>query len=116
MPPRSSATEREVQDAIVARLRLHGWMVRELSQPQAVRGDLVGVPDVVAFKAGVTVLVECKRPGGRVRPSQVAFSVEIQPHLADTLRYVLTSDVDEFSARLAEIEETAAIVTVREVR
>ncbi len=105
-----------MQGAIVDLLRWHGWMVRELSQSQAVRGELVGVPDIVAWKLGVTLLVECKRPGGRVRPSQVTFSVDIQPHLADTLRYVLSSDVDEFAARLAEIEHTAGIVTVREVR
>jgi hypothetical protein len=116
MPPRSNATERNVQDAIVARLRVHGWMVRELSQPQAVRGELVGVPDIVAWKMGVTMLVECKRPGGRVRPSQLSFEREIRSHEATTLRYIRTSDVDIFADWLTDIEDKAGIVTVREER
>lgn len=117
MPPRSSATEREVQDAIVARLRVHGWMVRELSQPQAVRGELVGVPDIVAWKLGVTLLVECKRPyRSVVRPSQLAFEREIRPHESRTLRYIRTSDVDIFADWLIDIEDKAGIVTVREAR
>ncbi len=32
-------------------MRWHGWMVRELSQPRAVARDLIGMPDVIAFKA-----------------------------------------------------------------
>ena len=87
-------SERNVQDAIVARLRWHGWMVRELSQPAAVTRDLVGVPDVVAWKRGVTVLVECKRPGAKQRASQVLFADELGDHVAPTLRYTVASDVD----------------------
>jgi hypothetical protein len=117
MPPRSNATERNVQGAIVARLRVHGWMVRELSQPAAVRGELVGVPDIIAWKTGVTLLVECKRPyRSVVRPSQLAFEQEIRPHEATTLRYIRTSDVDIFADWLIDIEDKAGITTVREAR
>lgn len=114
---RSRVTEREVQDAIVARLRLHGWMVRELSQPAAVRGELVGVPDIVAWKTGVTLLVECKRPyRSVVRPSQLAFEREIRSHESQTLRYIRTSDVDIFADWLVDVEDKARITTVREER
>jgi hypothetical protein len=112
-----AVTERSVQSAIVDLLRWHGWMVRELSQPAAVRGDLVGVPDVVAFKAGVTVLVECKRSYcSVVRPSQRAFERELSPHQRFTLRYILTSDIDIFRGWLIEVERSAGVVTVEEQR
>lgn len=110
------ASERNIQDAIVGRLRWRGWMVRELSQPRAVSGELVGVPDVIAWKMGVTLLIECKRPGGRARPSQVQFADEIEPHLRLSLNYVLVDDVDEFGEWLHDVECMAGIVTVREER
>jgi hypothetical protein len=82
-----------------------------------VRGELVGVPDVVAFKAGVTVLVECKRPHcSVVRPSQRAFERELAPHQRFTLRYILTSDVDIFRGWLIEVERSAGVVTVEAQR
>jgi len=89
-------SERDVQNSIIDFLRRTGWMVREISQRHAVHGDLVGVPDIVAWKHGVTLLIECKRPGGKMRASQVSFSDEISSHLAPTLRYTVASDIDEF--------------------
>ncbi len=41
---RQRTTERNVQDAIIARLAWHGWEVVEVSQPQRVLRGLVGVP------------------------------------------------------------------------
>jgi len=111
---RRAVTERNVQGAIVARLRWKGWVVRELSQPAPVHGELVGVPDVVAWKLGHTLLIECKRPGGRARPSQLQFFAEIEPHERPTLLCVLVDDVDEFAAFLRRHEAGANIVTVRE--
>lgn len=109
-----TASERNIQQAIVARLRWHGWMVRELSQPRAVARDLVGMPDVIAWKAGHTLLIECKRPGGRVRPSQAQFAAEIEPHKRLTLVRLFAYDVDEFADFLRAHEICAGIVTVRE--
>jgi hypothetical protein len=109
-----TASERTIQQAIVARLRWHGWMVRELSQPRAVSGELVGVPDVIAFKAGHTLLVEVKRPGGEVRASQRQFGLEIEPHSAPTLAHWITNDVDDFARKLNCLELLSDIVTVRE--
>ena len=95
----TAASERNIQNAIIDRLRWHGWMVRELSQPRAVSGELVGVPDVIAFKPGHTLLVEVKRPGGEVRASQRQFALEIEPHGAPTLAHWITSDVDDFARK-----------------
>lgn len=110
------ASERNIQDAIVGHLRWRGWMVRELSQPRAVSGELVGVPDVIAWKLGHTLLIECKRKGGRMRYSQVKFAQEIRQHERLTLFYVLMNDVDEFADFLRKHEDGAGIVTVREER
>jgi hypothetical protein len=107
-------SERNLQEAIVARLRWHGWLVRELSQPQAVRRELIGIPDVVAFKDGCTLLIECKRPRGRMRASQTMFADELRPHLRTTLAYVVASDVDVFARWLRDVEAAAGVVTVRE--
>lgn len=113
---RKRITERNIQDAVVAWLRWHGWMVRELSQPRAVTRELVGVPDVIAFKLGVTLLIECKRPGGGLRPSQRQFINEIEPHQRETLVHLVVSDIDSFHRAFEMIERAAGIVTVREER
>ena len=109
-----TASERNIQQAIVARLRWHGWMVRELSQPRAVSGELVGVPDVIAWKLGHTLLIEVKRRGGKRRPSQTQFADEIQVHRRLTLMCVLADDVDEFAGFLRTHEACVDIVTVQE--
>lgn len=97
--------ERDIQSAIVDLLRWRGWMVREISQPRMVSGDLVGVPDVIAWKRGVTLLIECKRPGGKRRASQTSFYEQITPHLADTLVYRLSDDFELFSSWLDHREK-----------
>ncbi len=111
-----TASERNIQQAIVARLRWHGWMVRELSQPRAVSGELVGVPDVIAWKLGHTLLIEVKRRGGKRRPSQTQFAEEMRVHERLTLMCVLADDVDEFAGFLRKHEAGANIVTVWEER
>lgn len=113
--PRPTVSERQIQDAIKARLYLHGWEVFEISQPRAVVRELVGVPDLVAIKLGATLFIECKRPGGRLRDSQREFARRVQPHLRATLSYTKADDVDEFARWLAATEELAGVVTVREV-
>ena len=97
--------ERDIQNAIVDLLRWRGWMVREISQPRMVSGDLVGVPDVIAWKRGVTLLIECKRPGGKLRASQIVFYEQITPHLANTLVYRLSDDFELFCSWLDQWEK-----------
>ena len=110
---RQRTTERNVQDAIIARLAWHGWEVVEVSQPQRVVGGLRGVPDLLAFKDGVTLFVEVKRPGGKRRATQDEFARRITPHVRSTLCYKLTDDVDEFAYWLQGVEAAAGVDTVR---
>jgi len=93
-------------------MRWHGWMVRELSQPHAVTRDMVGMPDVIAFKAGHTLLIECKRPGGKLRDSQKKFFFEIGGHLRLTLSWKLVTNVDEFATWLILHERECGINTI----
>ena len=93
-------------------MRWHGWMVRELSQPHAVARDLIGMPDVIAFKAGHTLLLECKRPGKKLRDSQKKFFFEVGEHLRLTLAWKLVTNVDEFSTWLILHERECDITTI----
>lgn len=99
--------ERDIQHAIVSILRWRGWMVRELSQHTHVSGDLVGVPDLLCFRQGVTMLIECKRKGGKMRDSQKKFAEEIAGHLRSTLWLVLADDVDDLIRKVEQIETMA---------
>ncbi len=107
-------SERQIQDAIIHRLRVHGWMVRTISQPRAVYGELSGFPDVIAFKLGHTLLIEVKRSKGKRRPSQTQFFEEIHAHRRLTLMCVLADDVDEFAGFLRTHEACSNIITVEE--
>ena len=85
-------------------------MVREMSQRHAVHGDMIGMPDVIAWRHGVTLLVECKKPGGRLRASQRIFAEEIARHLSRTLRYIVTNDLDQFGRWLERRDSDHASV------
>ena len=78
--------ESTVQAEIVEYLEATSWLVRIFSQDRAVRGHLAGWVDVIAFRRGVTLLVECKAPGGKLRKRQREFGFQIAPHIAITLR------------------------------
>lgn len=102
----AGASERNIQSAIIDRLRWHGWMVRELSQPRAVSGSMVGMPDVIAFRHGHTLLIECKSKKGKLRASQHIFRAEILTHESSTLRYVVMNDVDAFARWLQAMQDS----------
>ena len=87
--------ESTIQAQIVAYLRAAGWYVRTFSQDRAVRRQMAGFPDVVAFRFGTTLLVEVKAPGGKRRQAQREFAVDLMPHLADTLRYVVARRLED---------------------
>ena len=80
-------------------------MVREISQPRMVTGDLIGIPDVIAFKHGRTLLIECKRPGGRLRKSQKRFIEEIEEHIDFSLNYIIANDVENFIQSVNHADE-----------
>jgi len=84
-------------------LRAAGWMVRSFSQDIRTRRALAGFPDTVAFKHGVTLLVESKTRTGRLRDKQQQFYDDIAPHLGPCLWYVLARDVEALEVVLAEI-------------
>jgi len=102
----TAASERNIQNAIIDRLRWHGWMVRELSQPRVVSGSMIGMPDVIAFRHGHTLLIECKSKKGKLRASQHIFKAEILTHEASTLRYVVMNDVDAFARWLQQMQDS----------
>jgi hypothetical protein len=59
--------ESQIQSAVIDFARKNGWLVRRLEYT-----GRVGAPDIIAFRDGVTKLVEFKRPGGKLSPGQVA--------------------------------------------
>jgi hypothetical protein len=90
-----SVPEAETQAAIVQYLQWRGWLVRETSQRQYVERGLIGLPDVIAFRRGVTAFIEVKKEHAKLRESQVAFARDIEPHLCETLLYYVIYSIDE---------------------
>ena len=58
--------ESQIQSAVIAFAREHKWYVRRLQWV-----GRIGAPDVFAARNGVVVLVEFKRPNGKLSPGQV---------------------------------------------
>ena len=94
-------TERVIQHQIVTLLRAAGWQVCVISQPTAARAQLVGLPDLIAFKHGATLLVEVKSVRGKLRPAQSVFRARVEGHTGPNLRYCLARNVDDVLAVLA---------------
>ena len=94
-------TERDTQRQIVELLRRAGWQVRVISQPTAARAQLVGLPDLIAFKHGATLLVEVKSEKGKLRSAQSEFRARMTEQAGENLRYVLARDVDDVATALA---------------
>lgn len=93
-----SASEAAIQAACVEYLTLRGWFVVETSQRWAADPRMEGLPDVLAWREGVTLLCETKTRKGRLRPSQVEFAQQIAPHVAGTLVYAVIRSLDELMA------------------
>lgn len=88
----AALSEAEIQAAFVKRLRDDKWFIKVTSQDKSTRRQLAGLPDVLAFRYGVTLLAECKRPGGTLNESQKEFERQIRPHVGPYLRYVVVYD------------------------
>ena len=95
--------ESEIQRGHIAFLREAGWLVRSMSQRRRVEGDLVGFPDVIAFRFGVTLLIEEKAPGGRIRKEQSEFKDELKLHEAATLIYLYKPSLDDLAKVVNEV-------------
>ena len=69
-----AGTEREnvLHDQIEAFCRARGWLYRHDRMDKPTTGT-VGFPDFAIFMPGArTVFLECKRPGGKATPQQLA--------------------------------------------
>lgn len=93
-------TERETQRQIVDLLRGAGWLVFVTSQPAMARLQLSGLPDLVAFKHGVTLLIEVKSDSGKLRPSQAEFFSRLSEHLGPCLRHLVARRIDDVTTVL----------------
>ncbi len=54
-----------------------------------------GFPDVIAFKHGVTLLMEIKSQKGKLRPEQQEFADKISAHTAPTLIYLVARSLKD---------------------
>ena len=91
-------TESEIQAEIVEYLEAAGWYVRVFSQDVKTRRQVAGWLDVVGFRRGITLLIQCKTTTGRLRDKQIEFAEAIAPHLWSTLLYVVARDVSDVAA------------------
>jgi len=92
-------SESEIQSGIVKRLRAAGWIVIVTSQDRRTRRQLANIPDLICFRRGHALLVECKTPGGRLSEGQLKFRERIVPHLREYLEYRVmryVEDADEW--------------------
>ena len=100
--PLLERTESRIQAEIVAYLEVKGWDVHVFSSDRKRRRQLAGWPDIVAFRYGVTLLVEVKTDLGRLRPAQLQFAAGLEPHLWSTLRYVVARDLADVAHELGD--------------
>jgi len=98
-----SASEASIQRACVELLTLLGWVVVETSQAGPVI-RMAGLPDVLAWRNGITILLEMKTARGKLRRSQVEFSERIRPHLTAHLQYFVIRSVDDLRDCLTAID------------
>lgn len=88
--------EADVQRACVRYLTLTGWSVWRIGQRDARGTQDAGVPDLVAFRAGQMIWLECKRPvGGRQSPAQRRFQAACE---AAGVAYHVIRSLDELVA------------------
>lgn len=84
----SKPTEKQIQDAVLDTLRLHGAVAIRVNNgmiPLEYKGrrrvfrgtDTQGVADILACYRGKFLAIEVKRPGGKQRPTQLEFQASI---------------------------------------
>lgn len=95
------ANEAELRKVICNALRQMGWMVRDLSQRRKVEGGLMDVPDIFAWKAGRTLMIETKSGRNKLREGQARFGAEIAQHCDPrSMIYVVAYSMDDVLAAL----------------
>lgn len=58
-------TEQEIQKKVLNHLKREEWMAIK-----TIMLNKAGMPDIIAFKDGVTIFLEVKKPGGKLTPLQ----------------------------------------------
>lgn len=109
-------TEKQLEYLIRQALELHGWVVLKTDAGAAKRatyglsrrgGDIpLGWPDLTALHPKrPPVLIEVKRPRGRLRPSQ---AYRVQALLEAGYRVYVVDSLDTLAAMLREVEPMAS--------
>jgi len=104
--------EREILRLGVEYLRRTGWLVFVFAEDRAKRKAQADWVDAIALRYGVTLLVEAKSERGELRPGQVQFMKDIEPHLAPTLRYVCARNLDDFVAARVLVPDLSDVAVV----
>jgi len=81
--------ESELVAELVRRLRDTGWFTVVLAQDIRTRKQLAGLPDIMAWRNDVTLLIEAKGEGGQLRDSQIEFMQRIREHEGLHLYYLV---------------------------
>lgn len=91
-------SERYVQRQVVLFLRRFGWFVVNTSGSWKSARGMKGFPDLIAFKQGVTLLIECKAFGAGLRLGQEKFRKKIIHQQGGTLNYCVihAGEFDDF--------------------
>lgn len=94
-------SEAELRRHICDALRQMGWHAVDTSQDTPARGGLRGLPDLIAFKLGRTLLIETKHGRNDLSDAQVKFGAAIAQHTDPrTLIYCTARSVDDVLAAL----------------
>lgn len=87
--------EADIQADIVEYLEAIGWFVTVTSQDRATRGQLAGLPDLIAVKHNHTLFVECKTQDGRLRESQHKWLQALGPHMGTHVLYTIARSLED---------------------
>jgi len=85
--------ENDVKKWVKQYLTLDGWFHFHILQGL---GSFLGIPDIIAIKGGRVLLLEIKKPGGKLSPGQIIFRDMILSHGGE---YYMIDDLD----RLIEV-------------
>ena len=88
-------SEAEIKAGIKDALRRAGWKLFDSADNRRVRKQLAGLPDLVCFRHGVTLLIEAKSATGRLEPSQLMFREIIKGHTGASLLYCVARGIDD---------------------
>ena len=84
---RTDLSEAEIQREVVKHLRDAGWVVTVFATPSRKYKQERDWPDVVASADDTTLLLELKKPTGRLTPGQLEFRAKVTPLLGPHLHY-----------------------------